>query len=334
METARPRTARRACSASGRSTRDLRRAPLVASRTTSMRAKVTTKKSAAARRPIATPQRKPKPAVTAGMIIDDQVVGGGHPAPLVDERADQQVQPDHDDAGGEDPDRKHGNDRGADRERQGAGRRDDPARRWSRRAEPVGKDRLRHSVVAAGAAAEPPTRGWRSRRRAGRGRDRCGIRTRSRSPRRSVTVPTMRDPRLRPACSASAPRSARPSTASGCQFEQAPGADPPAEGAEEQPRLARSVDAGSRKGERDVEEPARQNEPEREDDGPAAGAGSAPAITSAVSAHGAQRIGLPGSTSRSRLPSRTRPAERHAEPPDDQQVAGGRQKAGQAPGTG
>ena len=134
-------------------------------------------------------------------------------------------------------------------------------------AEPMGKDRLRHRMIAAGAAAG-------GRREVG---DPDGAQVAvgidAAAERDLERRGAHRRPDDRDADGGGDARRLREERAAvdgqRLPVEQRPEQAVAAEGAEEQPRLARRIDAGSRKGEGHVEQPAGQHEPEREDDRPA-----------------------------------------------------------------
>ena len=267
METSRPRTARRACSVSGRSNSG---PEACAAGREPDDVDAGEGDDEEQRRGQEAGRHPPEEAERSGDRRDDQddqVVGRGHAAPLVDERADQQVHPDDDDTGREDADRKDGNYRSADGQSQGAGHRDDPARRWPRRSEPMGKDRLRHRMVAPGAAAG-------GRREVG---DPDGAQVAvgidAAAERDLERRGAHRRPDDRDADGGGDARRLREERAAfegqWLPVEQRPEQAVAAERAEEQPRLVRRIDAGSRKGEGHVEQPAGQHEPKREDDRPA-----------------------------------------------------------------
>ena len=167
---------------------------MVARRSTSTRAKATTKSSAAASSPTATPQRKPKAAVTSGISRTTRWSAGRQAAPLVDERADEHGEADDDDAGREEADRHRPDHRGADRqrERRGAGR--DPRR------SPGPSCRGRWRAASAPASGSRPTRrrgrrrGWRCRRPARSGSTSIRACAATSIDERARTVPTTPEP--------------------------------------------------------------------------------------------------------------------------------------------
>ena len=267
----------------------------MASRTTFIRAKVTTKNSAAATSPTATPQRKPKAAVVAGIEAMISVVGGRQAPPLIDQGADEEGDADDDDPGGEEPAGSAPITGAPDRHRQQARAGRDQAVGPAGEAEAVREQRQRQRVIAGRAGAEGRRQVGDAdgaqlavRIEVGAGGD---VDRRGAHHRRDDADPHRREdarglPEQRPAVDRE-----RPPAAEGRQ-------QPPGEGPEQQVRPAGAVEAEAEDADRAVEgDRARPAVPTGRTIGLPMRRARA-AMATAASAQGTHRTGWPASNSR------------------------------------